>query len=211
MKSTPFLIALVTLTAACEAGFEDPDNQRRNTGAAGGAAVGAIVGAIAGDNNPAAVIAGAAAGGILGAGIGAALDQQAAELREDLGDGVTVTNTGSSLVVNFPENILFATDSASVPASRQADLRALAQNLQQYSDTTVQVIGHTDSTGTEAHNFDLSTRRAGSVASILVANGVSGTRITALGRGEGQPVASNATTAGRAENRRVEVVIRPTA
>jgi outer membrane protein OmpA-like peptidoglycan-associated protein len=122
-----------------------------------------------------------------------------------------VVNTGNELIVRMPQDILFATDSATVPSSRQGDIRALARNLQQYPDTTVQVVGHTDNTGAAGYNFDLSARRAGSVASILVDTGVSGSRITATGRGEDQPVASNLTPEGRAQNRRVTVIIRPTA
>lgn len=211
-RATVCLLATVALISACEPVHLDPSNSNRNAGALGGAAVGAIVGAVAGDRSGAAIAVGTVAGGIIGAGIGEALDRQAADLRDDLGnDAITVTNTGDSLLVNFPQDILFATDSASVPSARQGDIRALAQNLQQYPDTTVQIIGHTDNTGAAGYNFDLSARRAGSVASILVNSGVSGARVTATGQGEDQPIASNLTPEGRAQNRRVAVIIRPTA
>lgn len=211
--ATPFLLAALALTAACDPATVDSANARRNQGAAVGVATGAIAGALAGGNkNVGAIAAGAVAGGILGAGIGSYLDQQAADLRDELGnDDITVTNTGNSLLVNFPESILFATDSAAVSSASRSDLQALARNLNQYPDSTIQVIGHTDSTGSAGHNFDLSSRRAGAVASVLVDTGVRGSRITATGKGEDDPIASNATTEGRAQNRRVEIIIRPTA
>lgn len=210
--ATPFLLAALALTAACDPATMDPANANRNQGAAVGVATGAIAGALAGGgDNIGAIAAGAVAGGILGAGVGSYLDRQAADLRKDLGnDQISVTNTGDRLLVNFPESILFATDSASLSSASRYDLQALARNLNQYPDSTIQVIGHTDSTGSAGHNFDLSTRRAGAVASVLVDTGVRGSRITATGKGEDAPVASNATTEGRAQNRRVEVVIRPT-
>jgi outer membrane protein OmpA-like peptidoglycan-associated protein len=122
---------------------------------------------------------------------------------------VSVTNTGSALIVNLPQDILFATDSASLRPDLTQDLAAVARSLMTYPDTTVQVIGHTDNTGSAAYNQDLSQRRAVSVASVLVANGVPNFRVAALGRGEDQPIASNLSEAGRAQNRRVEIIIRP--
>jgi len=91
----------------------------------------------------------------------------------------------------------------------QSDLRAVAGNLNDYPDTTVVITGHTDDTGSDAYNFDLSERRAAAVGSILTDAGVAFSRVRTLGAGENQPIASNATDAGRAANRRVEIVIRP--
>ncbi|MGB0661465.1 MAG: OmpA family protein [Mangrovicoccus sp.] len=200
-------LSAVALTAACTV----PEDQRNTAEVGGfGAVAGGIIAGVVSDGDPGAIAAGAAAGGIIGASLGSLLDQQAADLRQDLGnDAITVTNTGQELIVNFPQDILFATDSATVSASQRADLGALARNLNQYPNTTVQVIGHTDNTGDAGYNVDLSTRRAGAVSSILVGQGVSGPRITPVGRGEDQPVASNLTPEGRAQNRRVEVVITP--
>src|SRR5690606_6417254 len=110
----------------------------------------------------------------------------------------------------LPEGILFATDSAAVSGPAQNDLYAVARNLNQYPNSRVEVIGHTDNTGSAAYNQDLSQRRAQSVAGILTAGGVSSGRVVAVGRGESQPVASNGTEQGRAQNRRVEIIIRPT-
>ena len=115
-----------------------------------------------------------------------------------------------SLQVILPEGILFATDSAAVSGPAQNDLYAVARNLNQYPNSRVEVVGHTDSTGAAAYNQDLSQRRAQSVAGILTAAGVNGNRIVATGRGASQPIASNDTVQGRAQNRRVEILIRPT-
>lgn len=118
-------------------------------------------------------------------------------------------NHGSYLQVVLPEGILFSTDSAAVSGIAQNDLYAVARNLNEYPNSRVEVVGHTDNTGSASYNMDLSQRRAQSVAGILTAGGVAGSRIVAVGRGEDQPVASNATEQGRAQNRRVEILIRP--
>ena len=147
----------------------------------------------------------------MGGSIGEVLDRQAAELDQAIqNDRVRIVNTGDRLIVTLPEGILFATDSAAVQPSIQSDLYAVASNVNRYPNSIVQVIGHTDNTGSAAYNQDLSERRAGAVASILQAGGVSGGRISAIGRGEDQPVASNLTPEGRQQNRRVEIVIIPT-
>ncbi len=216
MNVTTPTIALTLCTAllaGCATGpnlgtVTSPENRNRTTGAVVGGLAGAVAGNQLGDSRRT-TAASAAAGAVVGGLIGAQLDRQAAELRRDLDDSITVTNTGDRLLVNFPQDILFATDSASVAPSQRNELRALASNLQSYPDTRVQVIGHTDNTGSANYNFDLSARRAGAVTSVLVGSGVSGNRVTATGRGEDAPVASNLTPEGRAQNRRVEVVIRP--
>ncbi|WP_299151767.1 OmpA family protein [uncultured Tateyamaria sp.] len=184
-------------------------NQKRNTGAAIGAASGAVIGAIAGDRNTA--IAGALVGGAVGAGIGYNLDQQEAELRASLNNNVTITNTGDRLIVSFPEAILFAVNSFTVRPSLGADMAALADSLQQYPDSTVQIVGHTDSDGDAAFNQQLSERRANAVADVLLNQGVPFNRVRTFGRGESQPIATNATAEGKAQNRRVEIVILPNA
>ncbi len=120
-----------------------------------------------------------------------------------------IQNTGEELIVTLPEGILFDTDSAAIRAMLQSDLRALAQNLQTYPDTTVDVIGHTDNTGSSGYNMDLSSRRASAVAGVLLEEGVAPWRVRSFGRGETEPVASNLTPEGRQQNRRVEIFIRP--
>jgi outer membrane protein OmpA-like peptidoglycan-associated protein len=124
---------------------------------------------------------------------------------------VQITNTGDRLIVTLPQDILFATDSASVRPDLQNDLRTVASNLQNYPNSTVQIIGHTDNTGEAAYNQQLSQRRADSVSSVLLGAGVPASRIQAYGRGEDQPIASTLTPERKAQNHRVEIVILPTA
>lgn len=197
------LAAALFLTACEDAG------QRQRVGAGTGAVAGGILGGVLGGNAGAAA-AGAVGGAIVGGAIGATLDKQAGELRGAFGDSrIGVVNTGSSLVVTMPQDILFATDSAQLTSSLRSDLTVLAQHLNKYPNSNVQVVGHTDNTGSASHNLNLSRQRAASVANTLITSGVSSSRITAIGRGEDQPVASNLSAAGRAQNRRVEIVIVP--
>lgn len=187
---------------------------RTQQGAAIGAATGAIYGATrdSDSNNQGRDAArGAIVGGIAGAVAGNILDRQAAALQQSISNpNVQIVNHGSYLQVVMPEGILFATNSAAVSGPAQSDLYAVARNLNQYPNSRVEVIGHTDNTGSAAYNLDLSQRRAQSVVGILAAAGVQQNRLVATGRGLTQPVASNATEAGRAQNRRVEIIIRPT-
>ncbi|MEO1178485.1 MAG: OmpA family protein [Pseudomonadota bacterium] len=194
-------------------GADDP-NRNTKQGAAIGAGVGAVLGALVSDetSRDSGALKGAIVGGIVGGGVGYSLDQQAADLRRDLGnDDIIITNTGDRLIVTMPQDILFATDSFDVRADLRRDLNALAGNLQAYPQSTVQVVGHTDSDGEAGYNQQLSERRANAVADVLLGAGVPFNRIQAFGRGENQPVASNLTPEGKAQNRRVEIVILPTA
>ena len=109
----------------------------------------------------------------------------------------------------MPEGILFATGSAAVQGAVQNDLYAVADSLNRFPNSRIEVVGHTDNVGAAAFNQDLSNRRASAVAAILQNAGVSGARIVAYGRGEDVPVASNLTPEGRQQNRRVEIVIIP--
>ncbi len=215
-----FRLKLVSLTvisafglAACDPAYlNDPNGNRTRDGAIVGGILGGFLGARADDDNRGRnALLGAAAGAALGAGIGNALDRQAADLRSQLAnDQIMIENQGDQLLVTMPEGILFDTDSAAIRAGLQGDLRALANNLQQYRDTTVDVIGHTDNTGSADYNQDLSARRASAVAGVLLEQGVSPSRVRSFGRGENEPVATNLTPDGRQLNRRVEIIIRPT-
>ncbi len=200
----------VLFLAACD----DPmtgQTDRTRTGALAGAAIGGVVGAGTGDGGLQRTAIGAGLGAAAGGLIGQQLDRQAEALRREMGDDrINIENTGEELIVTLPQEILFATDSAEVRPDLRRDLRAMASNLNQNPGSRVQVIGHTDSTGAAAYNQSLSERRANSVANVLRDAGVSNSRITAVGRGEDQPVATNLTTEGRAQNRRVEIIIRPT-
>lgn len=178
---------------------------RTQQGALAGAVVGGLIGAGESKQN-------AVKGAILGAGVGAIggsiLDQQERALKQQVTNpNIQIVNRGDHLAVLMPESALFATDSAAVSATGQNDLYGIGRNLNQYPNSTIQVIGHTDSTGSQAYNQDLSQRRARSVAGILTASGVAQSRIATVGRGSSQPIASNDTAQGRAQNRRVEILI----
>ncbi|MEQ9692594.1 OmpA family protein [Shimia sp. SDUM112013] len=215
MKRLPltlFAISAVALSACTDpayvTGSADERDEYRQTKAGG--VIGGIVGAAAAiglDANP---VAGAAVGAGVGALIGRDLDKQAAELRAELDGGIKVENTGDRLIVVMPHDLLFDSDSAVVSANLTDDLYAVARNLEKYPNSTVQVLGHTDNTGSAEHNQKLSERRANAVADKLMAGGVAFERIQTIGRGEDQPVASNLTEEGKAQNRRVEIVILPT-
>jgi len=194
------------------AGCTNPDGTRNNaaTGAAAGAVAGGLLGRVIGDDTKSTVI-GTAIGATAGAVIGNQLDRQQQALQRDIGaSGAGIVNTGDRLIVSLPEAITFAVDSATVRADIQDDIFAIANNLQQFPNNTVQVIGHTDNTGSDAYNQSLSDRRAAAVANILYSGGVPRARVVAFGVGESQPAASNATAAGRQQNRRVEIIITPT-
>ena len=150
-------------------------------------------------------------GGAVGAGIGYNLDQQEAELRRDLDGRVNITNTGDRLIVSFPQAILFESGSFVVRPGLNDDMFALSQSLDRYPQSTIQIVGHTDSDGDAASNQQLSERRANAVADVLLNQGVPFNRVRTFGRGESQPIASNFTPEGKAQNRRVEIVILPNA
>jgi len=213
---TPLVLAAAGLVGlgACTDQYGTPTQMNRTQQ---GALIGAAAGAAYGlqrdsdsSNKGRDILRGAAVGAAVGGLAGNVLDAQARALQSQVtSPGVTVTNTGQAINVNLPEGVLFAFDSAAVSGPAINDLYAVARNLNQYPNTRVEVVGHTDSTGADAYNQDLSERRARAVAGILAAGGVASSRIVAIGRGESQPVASNATAQGRQQNRRVEIIIRP--
>ncbi len=214
-RKLPLVLAAsaMTFVAAC-----DPNgpNQSQNTqqGALIGALGGAAVGAIANRNDDRrgrnqAVLLGAALGAGAGAAIGNNLDKQAEELRRALRSDVGVSNNGSNLVVVLSQDLLFATNSTNVSGTSQNELLTVANSLNRYPNTTVNVIGHTDNVGDAAFNQDLSERRARAVANILLNGGVASSRVRAIGAGENQPIASNLNASGRQMNRRVEIIITP--
>lgn len=215
ISKLPLAIAASALmfVTACD-GTAPNGNQNAQQGALIGAAAGAAAGLLTNrdrsnaDRNRAALLTAVAGAGI-GAAIGNNMDRQAEELRASLGNGVGVTRQGDSLIVTLSQDILFAVDSTAVSGASQNDLRTVAQSLNNYPNTTVNVVGHTDNTGDASYNFDLSQRRAQAVAGVLRSGGVSSSRIRALGAGEDQPIASNLNASGRAANRRVEIIITP--
>jgi outer membrane protein OmpA-like peptidoglycan-associated protein len=174
-------------------------------GAGAGGAVGAAVGAATGSTARGAII-GAAVGGVAGAVIGSQMDKQREELAEDL-EGARVERYGEGVLVTFDSGLLFDFDSSVVKGAAQSNLTNLANSLRNYPDTEVLIVGHTDSQGSDSYNQGLSERRAVAAKNFLVTQGVPADRVRTEGLGEMEPVASNDTDAGRAQNRRVEVAI----
>lgn len=152
----------------------------------------------------------AAIGAAIGAAAGAYMERQAKQIQQQMaGTGVTVNHdtTTGNIKLTMPGNITFAHDDATLNSAFLGSLNQLAATMRQYGETTIVVAGHTDSTGHAAYNQALSERRAAAVRDYLVSQGVSPSRIQTVGYGMRQPVASNATEAGRAQNRRVELII----
>lgn len=174
-------------------------------GATTGGAVGAAVGSKNGGTARGAII-GAAVGGAAGAIIGSRMKQQADEIAQQI-PGATVEQVGEGIEVTFDSGLLFDFNSANVkPAARQ-NLSTLAASLDKYPGTELLIVGHTDSVGTDSYNQRLSEERAAAAATYLASQGVDRSRIRTVGRGELEPEAENASEAGRAQNRRVEVAI----
>jgi len=175
-------------------------------GGTAGAAVGAAIGKATGKNTAVAAIIGAAVGGSAGALIGRQMDQQAAEMEQDL-EGAKIERVGEGIKVTFDSGILFDVNRADLQPAAKANLEQLAQILNKYPDTNILIEGHTDSTGKMEWNMELSKLRAESVGTYLTQLGVDKTRFTVTGYGPTQPVDSNETVEGRQNNRRVELAI----
>ena len=204
-------MSVVALAGAITlAGCTNPDGTAYNTGT--GAGVGAVLGGLFGravsDDKTKGTVIGGVIGGAIGGAIGADLDRQEAALRAQMGSSVGIINTGSQLIVSLPEDITFATNSAVVKSSLIGDLNTLAASMNTYPNTTIEVVGHTDNTGTASYNQALSEQRARAVRGILI-NSVNPNRVIAYGVGETRPIASNSSSAGRQANRRVEIYITP--
>lgn len=213
-------IAIVALSAtfltACTT--TDPyTGQQKVSNTAGGAAIGAAVGALGGlavGGSPVgrrnAALIGAGVGALAGGAIGNYMDQQESELRAQLqGTGISVTRAGDRIILNMPSNITFATDQDQVVPQFYPTLNSVAIVLRKFDRTLIDINGHTDSTGGLDYNQALSERRAQSVAGYLNSQGIDPRRVSALGFGPSQPLASNSTPDGRAQNRRVEITIAP--
>lgn len=203
-------VATTVLVSGCAA--DDP-NRRAKTGAAIGALVGAVAGhQVDGDKGR---YVGAAVGALAGAAVGNYQDKQAAELERELaaeqarGELNITKLSGNALKVGIASDATFDFDSAAIKSSAQATYAKIASVLKDYDKTIVHVVGHTDSTGTDAYNQTLSERRASAVASALTANGLNSARLLTEGRGESEPIADNSTKEGQRRNRRVDIVIKP--
>jgi outer membrane protein OmpA-like peptidoglycan-associated protein len=186
------------------------DNQNTAIGAGLGAAIGAAAGTLVGGNDRRNALIGAGIGLLAGAAIGQYLDQQERELQQSLaGTGANVERQGEQLLVTMPSSITFDTAKADIKPQFFGPLNDVAATFNKYPQSYIDVIGHTDSRGSDAYNQDLSERRAIAVSNYLVSRGVNQARLAAFGQGESQPVASNDTAEGRAANRRVELRITP--
>jgi outer membrane protein OmpA-like peptidoglycan-associated protein len=174
-------------------------------GAAGGAVVGGVIGKVAGSTAKGAII-GAAVGGAAGAIIGDQMDRQAREIKQNV-KGAKVERVGEGIQVTFESGLLYDFDSDAVKNEAKANLRELARSLDEYPDSDLLILGHTDSVGTGQYNKDLSVRRADAAAEYLISQGVSRSRVGTGGLGEEEALATNDTEAGRRQNRRVEVAI----
>ena len=217
-RKSPLLTFLAVAVAATGCKTLDPYTREEKLssatrGALIGAAAGAVVGLVSGDDaveRRQRALIGAGIGALAGGSIGYYMDRQEARLRAELeGTGVSVTRMGDNITLNMPGNVTFATDSSDLSPAFFGVLDSVGKVLGEYARTVVEVAGHTDSTGSDAHNQGLSERRAASVASYLLSRGVVRHRLITLGMGEGRPVADNASTAGRQANRRVEITMVP--
>lgn len=183
--------------------------KKRDKGALIGAGAGAVVGGVIGDkagNTAVGAILGAVVGGAAGAYIGNYMDKQAEEIERDL-EGARVERVGEGIKITFDSGILFDVNSSSLMPEARANLSKLAGILNKYEDTEVLVEGHTDATGSNDHNLDLSMRRAQSVSNYMSTLAVAANRFRIMGYGEDQPIALNDTVEGRQANRRVEIAI----
>ncbi|HEV7914969.1 MAG TPA: OmpA family protein [Albitalea sp.] len=202
------LTAAAVMLAGCE------NMSERQKGTAIGAGVGAAAGAVLSKGTGGKAGTGAVVGGAIGAIAGNVWskrqeDRRAAMEQATRGTGVEVSRTqDNQLKVNIPNDISFDTGSATIKPQLRGVLDPFASSLQGDPNSRVTIIGHTDSTGSDAINNPLSVERAQSVRDYLAARGVSPTRVETAGRGEREPVADNNTDAGRAKNRRVEIYLR---
>jgi len=210
ISSTPSLRALTALLVVGAFGMSACASMNKQQegaviGAATGAAVGGVVGNQTGSTARGAII-GAVVGGAAGAIIGHQMDQQAKELSQAI-PGATVARVGEGIEVTFASGLLFAFDSDQILPTAGTNLTELAKSLNKYPDSQLLIVGHTDNVGDNSYNQSLSERRSNSAATYLATQGVARTRLTASGKGESEPVATNDTDAGRQQNRRVEVAI----
>lgn len=212
MKTVIAVMMAGVFATACTT---DPyTGQQKVSNTAAGAGIGALAGAalgtLAGGNDRRNALIGAGVGALAGGLVGAKMDQNEAELRAQLqGTGVSVTRVGDQIMLNMPSDITFNVDQDAVKPGFYPVLNSVALVLRKYNQTLVDVYGHTDSTGSDQHNFDLSQRRALAVANYLSGQGVDQRRFAVTGFGESRPIASNGTEQGRAQNRRVEIQLSP--
>lgn len=211
MTTSKFKIATLTIGLAVGSmAFQSCDSLTKTQkgagiGAAAGAVVGGLIGKKAGNTALGAVI-GAAVGGTAGGFIGKRMDKQAAEIQTAI-PNAEVIREGEGIIVKFDSGILFDFDKFALKDNAKKNVESLAASLNKYPGTNIQVIGHTDNVGSAAYNQTLSEKRAGAVKAYAQSQGVPPARLITVGKGMAEPIADNTTDAGRAENRRVEIVI----
>lgn len=216
-KNVLLIVAAVCGALAVSGCTTNPYTGEREAGKSGiGAGIGSLVGAGVGvlssskkDRGKGALI-GAAAGAALGGGAGYYMDVQEAKLRDKMqGTGVSVTRNGDNIVLNMPNNVTFDSSSATLKPAGANTLTGVAMVLKEYPKTAVNVVGYTDSTGGKDLNMRLSQQRADAVASALITQGVEANRLRTTGAGPANPISSNSTEEGKAQNRRVEITLSP--
>jgi outer membrane protein OmpA-like peptidoglycan-associated protein len=197
------LVVSISMLTSCAS----LNNKERGAiiGAGAGAAVGGVIGNQTGSTARGAII-GAVVGGAAGAIIGHQMDQQAKEIKQNI-PGAVVERVGEGINVTFESGLLFDYDSDRIKPTAAENLRSLARSLNNYPNTDLVIVGHTDNVGSDEYNNDLSQRRSRAASSYLASLGVSPNRLRTYGRGESEPVAANTTDTGRQQNRRVEVAI----
>lgn len=203
--------ALALMLSACTQNPYTGELQPSKTalGAGTGAVIGGIIGVATAGSRKAALI-GAGIGALAGGGIGAYMDGQESKLRNQLeGTGVSVSRVGDSIVLNMPSNITFDSDKSELKPQFYTTLNSVSAVFKEYKQTLIDVVGHTDSSGTPEYNYDLSRRRAAAVAQYLASQQLDPNRFSVEGHGEKDQIASNATKSGKAQNRRVEITILP--
>lgn len=208
MKKLVCLMVLAGFLSACATDPYTGESKVAKTawGTGIGAAAGAGIGALMGGKKGALI--GAGIGAATGAAGGGYMDYQAAQLRKELtGTGVQVKEIDGRIYLVMPGNITFDTNQAFIKQSFQPVVISISKVLKEYDKTLVQVNGYTDNTGSDAINNPLSVKRANAIADFLKIQGVAANRIIANGYGSANPIASNATAAGREQNRRVEIVL----
>ena len=211
MKTLNFKIATIGFAMAAlvvvETGCSSMNKTQKGAviGAGAGGVIGGLIGKSAGNTALGAIIGGAV-GGTAGALIGKRMDKQAAEIKQSV-PGATVIRQGEGILVKFDSGLLFDTNKSDLKSASQSNLTNLATSLKNNAETNILIVGHTDDTGGDQLNMDLSVRRAESVKSFISAQNVSAYRLTTSGKGEMEPIADNTTVDGRSQNRRVEIVI----
>lgn len=211
MKTTKIKIAILGLGFATSAMLFESCASATKTqkgaviGAAAGGTIGAIIGKKAGNTAVGAIIGGAV-GGTAGAIIGRRMDRQAEEIKQTV-PNAEVIREGEGIIVKFDSGILFDVDQAALKAAARSNIESLATSLKNNPQTNILIVGHTDATGTDAYNYKLSERRAAAVKSYAISQGISASRLTTEGRGETEPISDNTSDSGKAQNRRVEIVI----